>query len=80
MTLIGCLAGLAISIAGSSLVESFVRGIIPYAPSGKLISLDGWIIGVCVGFSVVLGVLCSIYPALRSARMTPLEAMRSDLE
>jgi putative ABC transport system permease protein len=80
MTLIGAVAGLIVSMAGSSLVEGFVRGIIPYAPSGKLITLDGWIVGICVAFSVVLGVLCSIYPAVRSARMTPLEAMRSDLE
>ncbi len=80
ITLIGCLVGLIISVAGSSLVESFVRGIIPYAPAGKLISVDAWIIGVCVAFSLVLGVFCSVYPAARSARMTPLEAMRSDLE
>ncbi len=80
ITLIGCLVGLIISVTGSSLVESFVRGIIPYAPAGKLISVEVWIIGVCVAFSVVLGAFCSIYPAARSARMTPLEAMRSDLE
>jgi putative ABC transport system permease protein len=80
ITLVGCLAGLIVSVAGSSLVEGFVRGIIPYAPSGKLISVEAWIVGVCLGFAIVLGVVCSIYPAIRSARMTPLEAMRSDLE
>jgi putative ABC transport system permease protein len=80
ITLVGCAVGLLVSLAGSKLVESFVRGVIPYAPSGDLIIIQPWLIFACIGFALVIGLLCSIYPAIKSARLTPMEAMRSDLE
>ncbi len=80
ITLIGCAVGLIVSLAGSKLVESFVRGVIPYAPSGNLIVVEPWLVFACIGFALVIGLLCSIYPAIKSARLTPMEAMRSDLE
>jgi putative ABC transport system permease protein len=80
ITLIGCAVGLIVSFAGSKLVESFVRSVIPYAPSGNLIVIEPWLIFACIGFALVIGLLCSIYPAIKSARLTPMEAMRSDLE
>jgi putative ABC transport system permease protein len=80
ITLIGCAVGLAVSLAGAKLVEGFVRGVIPYAPSGNLIVVEPWLIFACIGFAVVIGLLCSIYPAIKSGRLTPMEAMRSDLE
>ena len=80
ITLIGCAVGLIVSFAGSELVESFVRGVIPYAPSGNLIIIEPWLVFACIGFALVIGLLCSIYPAIKCARLTPMEAMRSDLE
>ena len=80
LTLIGCAVGLIVSLAGSKLVESFVRGVIPYAPAGNLIVVEPWLVFACIGFALVISLLCSIYPAIKSARLTPMEAMRSDLE
>lgn len=80
ITLIGCLAGLLIALAGSSLIEGFVRNAIPYSPSGALISIDPTIILMCVAFALGIGLICSVYPAVKSARLTPMEAMRNDLE
>lgn len=80
ITLIGCGAGLIVALLGSKLVESFVRGVIPYSPAGELISIDLSLVFVCIGFALAIGLLCSIYPALKCARLTPMEAMRSDLE
>jgi len=80
LTLIGCAVGLIVSLAGSKLVESFVRSVIPYAPAGNLIVVEPWLVFACIGFALVIGLLCSIYPAIKSARLTPMEAMRSDLE
>lgn len=80
ISLIGCVIGLGVALAGSSLVEGFVRSAIPYAPSGALISLDTGIVILCVSFALGIGLLCSIYPAVKSARMTPMEAIRSDME
>jgi putative ABC transport system permease protein len=80
ITLIGCAAGLIVALAGSRLVEGFVKGVIPYSPAGDLISIDPSLILVCIAFAVVIGLLCAIYPAVKCARLTPMEAMRSDLE
>jgi ABC-type antimicrobial peptide transport system permease subunit len=33
-----------------------------------------------LGFSVLLGLLCGIYPAYKSSRLTPMEAIRGGLE
>ena len=80
ITLAGCAVGLAVALGGSKLVESFVRGVIPYSPGGDLISVDPLLILVCIGFALVIGLLCAVYPAVRCGRLTPMEAMRSDLE
>jgi putative ABC transport system permease protein len=80
ITLAGCAVGLAVALVGSKLVESFVRGVIPYSPNGDLISIDPMLILVCIGFALAIGLLCAIYPAVKCARLTPMEAMRSDLE
>lgn len=80
ITAIGCTVGLIVALAGSSLVEGFVRNAIPYAPSGALISVDPGIVMLCIAYALGIGLLCSIYPAIKSARLTPMEAMRSDLE
>ena len=80
ITMIGCGAGLIVALLGSKLVESFVRGVIPYSPAGELISIDPSLVFICIGFALAIGLLCSIYPAVKCARLTPMEAMRSDLE
>jgi len=80
ITLIGCGVGLIVALLGSKLVESFVRGVIPYSPAGELISIDPSLVFICIGFALAIGLLCSIYPAVKCARLTPMEAMRSDLE
>ncbi len=75
----GGILGLLFAITGSSLVEGFVRGVIPYAPAGKLLSFQPQFLGLCLLFSIVIGVVCGIYPAMKSSRMTPLEAIRSSV-
>ena len=80
LTVIGGIIGVLFSILGSGLIEGFVKGIIPYSPSGRLISPDSGLIVLCLLFSVVIGIICGIYPAIKSSRLTPMEAIRSSLE
>jgi putative ABC transport system permease protein len=80
ITISGGIIGAAVSIGASSLIEGFVRNIIPYAPAGRLISPDIQLVLLCLAFSVVIGIVCGIYPALRSARLTPIGAIRSSYE
>ncbi len=80
ITVIGGIIGLLFAALGSSLIEAFVKGIIPYSPAGRLMALEPGLIGLCLLFSVVIGFVCGIYPAIRSSRLTPMEAIRSNLE
>lgn len=80
LTLIGGILGIAAALAGAGLIETFVRGVIPYAPSGSFISFDPALIAGCLLFSLILGLLCGLYPAWKSARLSPMEAIRGEWE
>ena len=80
ITVVGGVIGLLFSALGSGLIEGFVKGIIPYSPAGKLMTPDPGLIGLCLLFSIIIGFVCGIYPAIRSSRLTPMEAIRSNLE
>ncbi|MCJ7445759.1 MAG: ABC transporter permease [Methanotrichaceae archaeon] len=77
ITAAGGLIGIFGSIVGSSLIESFVKNMLPYSPRGSLISLNPELIIFALVFSIMLGLVCGIYPAFKSSRLTPMEAIRS---
>jgi putative ABC transport system permease protein len=83
-TLIITTAGGLIGVIGAAiagpLVESFVRSSLPYAPAGTLITPDPVIAAGCILFSVLLGLVCGIYPAWKAARQLPMEAIRGGYE
>ena len=80
ITALGGVIGVVAALAGSGLIETFVRGIIPYAPSGSFVSFDPLLVSGCLVFSVGLGLLCGLYPAVKSARLSPMEAIRGEWE
>jgi putative ABC transport system permease protein len=80
ITTLGGIFGIAASFAGSGIIERFVRDAIPYAPSGNLISFDPVLMLVSLLFSLALGIVCGIYPAYQSARLSPMEAIRGGFE
>ncbi|MFB3764085.1 MAG: ABC transporter permease [Methanotrichaceae archaeon] len=80
ITISGGILGTLAAIVGSSLIEGFVKGMLPYSPRGSLISLSPDLIAFCLVFSVGLGLVCGLYPAFKSSRLTPMEAIRSGIE
>ncbi len=80
ITALGGVLGISAALAGSGLIETFVRGIVPYAPSGSFVSFDPLLVTGCLVFSVGLGLLCGLYPAIKSARLSPMEAIRGEWE
>lgn len=80
VTSLGGMLGIYASFVGSGMIEKFVRTSVPYAPSGSLITIDPILIGQCLLFSVILGLICGLYPAIRSSRLSPMEAIRSEFE
>jgi putative ABC transport system permease protein len=80
ITISGGIIGTFAALVGSSLIERFVKGMLPYSPAGSLISFSPELVVFTLAFSVVLGLVCGIYPAFLSSRLTPMEAIRSGLE
>jgi putative ABC transport system permease protein len=73
---LGGAAGVAAALALSGPVESFVKGFMPYVPPGSLIVFSPELAGACLGFSVALGFVAGVYPALRASGISPIEAIR----
>jgi putative ABC transport system permease protein len=68
LALVGGLLGVAAGVGLTKAVSGFFSGGLPIKILGILFAL---------GVSLLLGILYGIYPALRAARMAPVEALRS---
>ena len=73
---LGGAGGIAAALLLSGPVEGFVKGFMPYVPPGSLIVFSPGLAGACLGFSVALGLVAGIYPALRASAISPIEAIR----
>jgi len=51
---------------------------IPYAPKGSLIGFSLPTMAMCVGLSLVLGLVAGFYPAFRAASVKPVEAIKAE--
>jgi putative ABC transport system permease protein len=73
---LGGAVGVAASLALSGPVEGFVKSFMPYVPPGSLIVFSPQLAAACLGFSVALGLVAGVYPALRASAISPIEAIR----
>jgi putative ABC transport system permease protein len=69
--------GILISFSGARFIEQWVRSQIAYAPKTALIALDPVAIAISVGFALLLALLAGMVPAIRAARLHPVEAFRA---
>ncbi len=80
ITVTGGAIGALFSLLAAGLIENFVKGIIPYSPTGQLISPDPVLIVISLLATVLIGFICGIYPAVKSSRLSPIAAIRSGIE
>ncbi len=78
-----CLAGSALGAAAGLLMSPafgrFMRTfLIMYIPSGDIVKPDPWITLLAFAACTVIGVACSLYPAVRAARIVPMEVLRNE--
>jgi putative ABC transport system permease protein len=74
---IGGAIGCALALAGSGLVEYVIKKILPYAPTGKLVTIEPKLLAFAIIGAVILGIISGIYPAWRASSMKPVQAIRS---
>ncbi len=70
LSVLGGAAGLALGVGGG--------GLIAWAWPALWIRTPAWIVPVAMGVSLGVGLLAGVAPALRAARMDPIEALRAE--
>ncbi|MCX8069203.1 MAG: FtsX-like permease family protein [Thermodesulfovibrionales bacterium] len=77
LTSIGAVLGIVVSIIGKDFIELFLRKSIPYMPSGQLATFELNTSLLCILFSLLIGILSALAPAIRAGSIRPIEAIRS---
>ena len=73
---LGVLLGWLVSRVASAIAQGIMEseGVDPI----ELFALPVWLIALAMGFSIVISVLAGSYPAIRAARVDPVEALRGE--
>ena len=70
-----CLLG---GLIGVGLAELITFGIVKSAPILDKTYIPGWAIMVAFGFSCMVGIVFGMFPAIKAARLDPIEALRHE--
>ncbi len=76
LCLVGGLSGLILALGSASLVETWLRQQLPYAPPERLIAPDVVTLLSCLGVCLLLATFAALIPAWRASRLSPAEAIR----
>lgn len=76
-----CLCGGVLGIAGGWLaahgIARLAIRIVPIVPEWPVVLSVPWIV-ISVLFSIFMGVIFGVYPAIRASLMSPMDALRTD--
>lgn len=71
----GALLGMLLSPVAGNLLRTFL---VAYVPSGAIARPEPMIALMAFILCSIIGLACSLYPALRAARIVPMEVLRND--
>lgn len=77
ISLAGGVLGLGVAVAGTRVLEGWLRDRLPYAPHASLAQPEALVIALCLAGALLLGSAASLLPAWRAAELSPVEAIRS---
>ncbi|MBI4720476.1 MAG: ABC transporter permease [Chitinivibrionia bacterium] len=76
----GGIVGSALAVLTAKLTEIFIRGVLPFSPSGGFVTIDWTLALFTLGVVTAIGILSGIYPSWKAGSVRPLETMRSEAE
>jgi putative ABC transport system permease protein len=76
----GGLIGTGRALFTARLTDVLVRNLLPYSPSGGLVSIDLGLVLMALGVVTAIGLASGVYPSWKAARMRPLDTIRSEVE
>jgi putative ABC transport system permease protein len=76
----GGVVGSALALGTAKLTEVFIRGVLPFAPSGGLVAIEWTLALFTLGVVTLIGILSGLYPSWKAGSVRPLETIRSEVE
>jgi len=74
----GGIAGIGFAFLFARVTDVLIRRILPYAPGGGLVAIDGKLALLTLMIIVSVGLLSGLYPAWKAGRVRPLESIRRE--
>ena len=78
ISLIGGLLGLAAGAAATLGGDAILRNIVSVMPTGSVGKISANAVLLTLLFPVVIGALSAVYPAIRAARLNPIDALHNE--
>ncbi len=78
LCLSGGLVGTGLAVGTAKATDLLIRGLLPYSPSGGLVSINARLVLFTLGVITLVGLLSGLYPSWKAGRTRPLDTIRSE--